>query len=112
MTAGQVGYGLGSEKKEITVNYRATDELLHYQYERNPMPDLEFTKHQFNFQQMKAANENDKYTTDVFFPDGISFKEPLGPADYKPEIFSLYPETLENGKKRGISLIELMNKRI
>ena len=43
MTAGQVAYGL-EETKEITINYRATDELFKYKFAQNPMSQLEWTK--------------------------------------------------------------------
>lgn len=52
------------------------------------------------------------------FPEGIKFKEPSErPIDYKYEIFREYnpvanPEALKIGKRRGLTITEMLNKRI
>lgn len=50
--------------------------------------------------------------SDGYFPEGVNFHEPLAPADFKPTSFRSFPETLCMGKKRGIEMVEILNKRI
>ena len=35
-----------------------------------------------------------EYETDGYFPEGLTFKEPAAPADYKSELFDIYTETV------------------
>ena len=72
MTAGQIASALGA--REVGINYLATDELIEHAYEVNPMDHLEWTKCHFDFKQM--YDEHEDVSQDIYFPDGVTFKEP------------------------------------
>ena len=115
---GQIAKTLGV--KEVLVNFRAAD-LMHHSLEANPLEKLEFTKHKFNFGNMKIDER--LYNSEDYFPKDIDFLEKkqmytepnyANPAeekevDYKELMFKSYPETEEAGHKRAIQLIEEMH---
>ena len=70
MTAGQIAKNLGV--KEVVINYRAAD-LMHPTLEANPLEKLEFTKHKFNFANMKLDER--LYNSEDYFPKDINFVE-------------------------------------
>ena len=74
------------------------------------MPKLEYTKYNFDFGRMQ--NSFAGYSTEEFFPKGVNFIEPTSPADFKRECFEKYPESYQEGMERGVSLVELLYKRI
>lgn len=78
-------------------------------FDENPMPKLEFTKHGFDFELLRQ-----KYDCgSEVFPKNINFKEPPGPIiDLKDYIFNIFPESKKQSLQRGLSLVELLNKRI
>lgn len=71
------------------------------------MHNLEFTKYNYDFAWMQY--ENALYSTKEYFPAGVTFKELQ---DHKDEMFLAYPESSKTGIRRGISLIEKLNKAI
>ena len=70
MTAGQIAKELGLN--EVVINYRASD-LMHHTLEANPLEKLEFTKHKFNFANMKLDER--LYDSADYFPKDIDFVE-------------------------------------
>ena len=100
-TAGHIASLFGSN--EITINYRASDVLLSPKYAKSPAENLEYIKCNLNFKQIektKKSKEGAKY-----FPEGVYFREPWPPADYKKELFENFPESDQQGRLRGLSLI-------
>lgn len=109
MTAGQVAEGL--DCKDITINYRASEAMFAKLYpEGNPFPRIEYLRYNCDFQAMRR--QNPIYATEEMFPKGVNFLEPGAPADYKREILQAYPESYRQGVDRGLSLVELLNKRV
>ena len=125
MTAGHIASGLG--QKDVTINYRASDALLRMFYEEDPMCKLKsslvhtyqpdrtiFTEehmlYKFDFGQI--MEENWQFPSKGYFPKTVDFKEPRLPADFKREIFEAYPERDGPALTRGISLLEVLNRRI
>ena len=76
MTAGQVALGLN--KKDIVINYQASDTLYYY-FQKDPMPLLEWSKRVFHFK--KLPNEQPEDKSERYFPLDINFEE--GPSDCK-----------------------------
>lgn len=105
-TAGHIASLFGSN--EITINYRASDVLLSPKYAKNPAENLEYIKCNLNFKEI----ERTKKSKGEYFPEGVYFREPWPPADYKKEIFENFPESGQQGHLRGLSLIEMVNQRI
>lgn len=60
---------------EVTINWTLTQHLsrdkVHYY---NPMDYLEFTRANFDFQKLKASNE--QYYKDSFFPQEVNIVDP------------------------------------
>ena len=74
------------------------------------MPNLEFAKYNFNFKWM--LKNNPECSFNEYFDNGVFFSEPKAPIDFKNEILQSYPESQKSGQARGLSLVELMNKRV
>ena len=73
------------------------------------MAKLEYTKFDFDFRKMQQGS---KVGGEEYFPKGVKFIEPSAPADFKRECYENYPETYQGGMERGVSLVELLNKRV
>ena len=114
MTAAQIASKLGV--KEVTINYRATETLHKYLYLEDPMPNLQFSKADCDFNRLLYTQSQFA----KFFPEEISIKEPKssdpddpkGPIDYKEAIFNVYPEDEQSSQLRAVRLFEYINRRI
>ena len=51
---------------DVNINYRASEILLRQLYKQNPMPQLEYTKYNFDFKKMKYSFE--EYQSEKYFP--------------------------------------------
>ena len=116
MSAGQIAYYLHEEeikktiKKDVTINYQAHEYLHGILFKKNPIPDLEWYKYDFDYEWM--CYQNALYSTGRYFPYGVDFKEPAEPALGKKEARWCFPEKEQPMQERGMKMIESMNKRI
>ena len=55
---------------------------------------------------------NIHYQSEAYFAQGVKFVEPRSPADCKEYMHIVYPEERKQAQERGLSLVELINKRI
>ena len=116
MSAGQIAYYLHEEEikktniQTVNINYRAHEYLHGILFKKNPIPDLEWYKYDFDYEVM--CYENALYSTGRYFPYGVNFKEPAEPAPGKKEARWCFPEKEGDMQVRGMKMIEDMNKRI
>ena len=68
------------------------------------MEKIEFTKYEGNFEKMRASNP--KYKNSDYFGFNVNFREASAPAEYKEEMFTIYPESKKHGQSRGVTLVE------
>ena len=57
-------------------------------------------------------NNFKEYSSEKYFPSTVTFLEPAAPADFKEEIYGLYPETKLQAKHRGLGLVKQMKDRV